>query len=40
MPVTVAVIVVLVPFGIVISVPAFTAGTAFTFTIVAAETAL
>ena len=39
-PVTVALIVVLVPFGIVVSVPAFTTGTAFTFTIVAAETKL
>ena len=39
-PVTVALIVVLVPFGIVASVPAFTTGNEFTFTTVAADTAL
>jgi hypothetical protein len=36
-PVTVAFIVVLVPFGIVLSVPAFTTGSAFTITVVAAD---
>ena len=39
-PVTVAFNVVLVPFGIVASVPAFTTGNAFTVTAVAAEAAL
>ena len=39
-PVTVALINVLVPFGIVTSVPAFTTGNAFTFITVAADTAL
>jgi len=39
-PVTVALIEVLVPFGIVVSVPALTTGKAFTVTTVAAETTL
>jgi hypothetical protein len=39
-PVTVAFNVVLVPFGIVLSVPAFTTGSVFTVTVVAADNGL